>query len=166
MSQSMKGHQHTIGRSTEWITPRWILEPLGTFDLDPCTPADMPWRTATKMLTEVEDGLASSWSGRVWLNPPFDRRRIDLWLEKMAKHANGIALLPAATETAHFRRHVWDRASSVLFLRQRPHFCFLSGVAAKANSGCSICLVAFGRDNDEALRGSGLGTFCYGWRNA
>jgi hypothetical protein len=157
--RSMRSHHAPIGKSTEWVTPKWILEPLGSFDLDPCTPDQMPWVTAGKMLRKEHDGLKTDWSGRVWLNPPFDRRGISQWLEKMADHGNGIALIPAATETKHFKNFVWDRATSVLFLHKRPKFHLPSGEEASANSGCSICLVGYGHDNDITLMASGLGYF-------
>ena len=157
MSQSMKSHHSPIGKSTDWITPQWILEPLGEFDLDPCVPLQMPWRTAGFHLTPEDDGLKSKWTGRVWMNPPFDRRQIGKWLEKMSNHGNGIALIPAATETAHFKKYVWSKATSILFLNKRPHFHYPDGRRAAANSGCPICLVGYGRHNDAVLLESGLG---------
>ena len=58
-----------------WITPRWIIEALGPFDLDPCCPDEgMPWPTARKMVRKSEDGLSVDWAeDRVWLNPPYGR---------------------------------------------------------------------------------------------
>lgn len=32
-----------------WLTPPHIIEALGPFDLDPCCPPTMPWRTATQI---------------------------------------------------------------------------------------------------------------------
>jgi hypothetical protein len=161
LANSMRGHQSTIGKSTDWITPRWVLAPLGEFDLDPCTPEEMPWSTAKIRMTQEQDGLASPWCGRVWLNPPFDRRTLHRWLEKMADHGNGIALIPAATETKHFREFVWNRATSIYFLYTRPYFHFPSGDKSSSNSGCSICLVGYGAENDRILATSGLGFMCY-----
>lgn len=158
-ARSMKSHHETIGKSVDWVTPREILLPLGYFDLDPCIPSFMPWRTAQRMLTKLDDGLTSPWQGRVWLNPPFDRRAIGKWLAKMAEHANGIALIPAATETAHFKQFVWAKATSILFLEKRPHFHYPDGRRAAANSGCSICLVGYGTLNDEFLKLSELGFY-------
>ena len=82
----MKAHQNPIGNCDEWLTPRWILDRLGEFDLDPCAPAIRPWDTA-KMHYDINDcGLRKDWSGRVWLNPPFNRYERPLWMEKMAAH--------------------------------------------------------------------------------
>lgn len=154
----MKAHQRTVGLNDEWITPRYILDALGPFDLDPAAAVNQPWPTAKRMLTVNTDGMRFDWTGRVWLNPPFNRyKRID-WMQKMAEHNNGIMLIPAATETEAFKTYVWPHASGVLFMDHRPHFHYIDGTRAKANSGCSICLVAYGTENLAALVTSGLGT--------
>ncbi len=153
----MKHHQRTLGISDEWITPRWILQRLGRFDLDPCAAVNQPWPTADKMLTINDNGLAAEWSGRVWLNPPFNRYQRPQWMARMAEHNNGVMLVPAACETEAFRTFVFGVASAVCMVLRRPHFCTLDGIEAKANSGCTICLVAYGQHNAEVLKSSGLG---------
>lgn len=161
----MKAHQRTVGTSDEWLTPPWILHSLGSFDLDPCAPETRPWPTASTHITQTQDGLAAQWFGRVWLNPPFNRYQRPRWMAKMASHGNGIMLIPAATETDSFKRWVWGAAHAVLFLDRRPHFYDISGEQAKANSGCSICLVAYGMENARALIDSGLGPVVTCWTN-
>ena len=103
-------------------------------------------------------GGKAQWFGRVWCNPPFNRYQRHRWMRKMAAHGNGIMLVPAACETQAFRDYVWGGAcSGVMFLFKRPHFYSAAGVRSAANSGCTICLVAYGDHNLEALRRSGLG---------
>lgn len=55
--------------SAEWLTPPSIVEKLGPFDLDPCTPVNRPWNTAREHYSS--EGLYRPWKGRVWLNPPY-----------------------------------------------------------------------------------------------
>ena len=73
-----------------WLTPRYILSPLGRFDLDPCCPeGGMPWRTADRMVTKAEDGLRQDWEGlRVWLNPPYGREA-EPFFRKMVSRSRG-----------------------------------------------------------------------------
>ncbi len=59
----MKAHQTSVGKSDEWLTPQWILEPLGVFDLDPCASVVRPWATAKQHLTVEDDGLKANWGG-------------------------------------------------------------------------------------------------------
>lgn len=151
----MKAHQTTIGKQQEWITPKYILDALGPFDLDPCAAVAQPWPTAHVQYTE--QGLESDWFGRVWCNPPFHRFRRGLWMAKMAEHNNGIMLVPAACETQMFQKYVFRVAHSILMLSRRPHFHYIDGTRASANSGCTICLVAYGANNTDSLLCSGLG---------
>lgn len=154
----MKQHQRTIGKNDEWITPKYIIDALGKFCLDPCAAKKMPWRTATKVFTISDNGLEKKWSGRVWLNPPFHRYKRPLWMKKMAIHRRGIMLIPAAFETVAFKEWVLDLADSVLVLNHRPHFCYIDGRRAKANSGCTICLVSYSKYDTLRLKNSDLGT--------
>lgn len=133
-----------------------ILDKLGAFDLDPCAPIKRPWSTAGVHYTMADNGLVLPWFGRVWLNPPFGKEAAT-WMRKMADHGNGIALIPARTETAMFYESVWGRADAVCFLRGRPHFHYPDGTRAPFNSGAPICLVAYGVKEADALDRSGLG---------
>lgn len=145
-------------KNDEWLTPPEILARLGRFDLDPCAPptARRPWNTADHHFTVEDDGLACLWHGRVWLNPPFGREAVK-WLRRLRDHGNGIALVPARTETAMFYECVWGAADGVLFLKGRPYFHYASGRRADFNSGAPIALIAYGAGNLAALVDSGLG---------
>lgn len=151
----MKTHQTTIGKSQEWFTPPEIIEALGFFDLDPCTSKDAPFNTAVYYY--YDNGLDKEWKGRIWCNPPFDRRERPKWMKKMAEHNSGILLVPAACETDAFYKYIWGKASGICFLKGRPHFYYIDGTRAKANSGCTICLVSYGKENYIILRNSLLG---------
>lgn len=159
---TLGSHQTSIGKSQVHITPRRILEPLGTFDLDPCASLPRPWECARVNLTEDDDGLSQDWFGRVWLNPPFDRRTINDWLGRMAMHGRGIALTHARTDTAWFFGNVWERASALLFLRGRVVFHKPGGsqqttsAGKVANSGAPVVLCAYGMQDMDILGDCGL----------
>ena len=152
----MSSHQSARMKSDEWLTPPEWIAALGAFDLDPCTPETMPWPTASKRFTATDEGLAQPWRGRVWLNPPFGREAVK-WLRKMVAHGNGIALIPARTETAMFYETIWPHADAICFAKGRPHFHHGNGKRAAANSGVPICLVAYGSANVAALERARLG---------
>lgn len=153
---SLSAHQSAAMKSDEWLTPPGILQSLGEFDLDPCSPISRPWNTAAWHYDINDDGLSMPWRGRVWLNPPFGREAVK-WLRRIAAHGNGIALIPARTETKMFYECVWGAADAVLFIKSRPHFHYVDGKRAPFNSGAPICLVAYGVSNVAALERSGLG---------
>jgi hypothetical protein len=97
------------------------------------------------MIAERENGLLKLWNGFVWCNPPYGRS-LGVWLDRMALHNNGIALVFARTDTQAFHRHVWPFASLVLFLEGRLTFHRPSGEPAPEghNSGGPSCLIAYG----------------------
>ena len=115
---TLGSHQTSIGKTQVHITPRWIIEGLGPFDLDPAAADPRPWDCAAVNYTERDDGLRQPWFGRVWLNPPFDRYVVPLWIRKLARHGCGTALLHARTETDWFEP-IWARAAAILFMADR-----------------------------------------------
>lgn len=158
---SLGSHQRSVGKSQAHITPWWIIERLGPFDLDPCAAWPRPWHCADRSFTR--DGLSRPWEGRVWLNPPFDRYEVGRWITKLADHGQGTALLHARTETGWFEP-IWECASAILFMADRIKFCTPAGVEQKANSGAPPVLVAFGRHDRLRLEGSGIaGALCTAW---
>lgn len=140
---TLGSHQRSVGKSQVHITPRWIIDALGPFDLDPCAADPRPWDCARDNITLPMDGLLSPWHGFVYLNPPFDRYQVRGWIERLAKHRNGIALLHARTETDWFRP-CWEHASGILFMDRRISFYSPQGIEHPANSGAPPVLVAFG----------------------
>lgn len=151
------------GTTNEWITPKWVVDALGPFDLDPCAHPEQPWPLASRQYTVEDDGLSQPWEGRVWLNSPYGPE-VGTWLRRLADHGNGIAIVFARTETAWFREQVWSRADGILLLHGRLHFCYPNGERAAGNSGGPLCLVAYGPQNIGSLRHSGLaGTLLNSW---
>lgn len=139
-----------------WLTPPEIIKALGEFDLDPCAPIDRPWDTAKHHFTEIEDGLKQEWFGRVWCNPPYGPKAMPAFLEKMAKHGNGIALTFNRTETKQFADWVWPYADAIFFKTGRIHFLNDKGVKPGNGAGCGSVFIAYGQNNVEALRNSGM----------
>lgn len=153
----MKLHFSAVGKTDSWITPKYITEVLGLFDLDPCAHTEMPWSHARVNYTINDDGLNKEWFGRVWLNPPFDQRAITPWFKKMSEHKKGIMLVSAAFETNRFKTYVWGKNKGILLLNHRPYFCLPSGKKGKANSGQTMCLIAYTDYDLQILLKSGLG---------
>ncbi|WP_293371508.1 DNA N-6-adenine-methyltransferase [Nevskia sp.] len=157
------GHQSARMDEETWLTPPHILLALGAFDLDPCAPAIRPWDMAAKHYSRADDGLTQPWDGRVWLNPPYGAATAN-WMRRLAAHGNGVALIFARTETAAWTEHVWPVADAVLFLAKRLTFHRVDGKPAQHNGGAPSALIAYGSNNVDALRLSGLeGTLVAGW---
>ena len=148
-----------------WLTPPHIIKALGPFDLDPCCPPNMPWRTAKRMVHWPEDGLQVDWTGkRVWCNPPYGRDAMP-FLGRMAVHdGGGILLIFARTDTSAWQDCIFPYAYGILFLRGRLRFCHPDGTPGETATAPSA-LVAYSERDSVCLRNSGLaGTFLRTWR--
>lgn len=148
------GGESAVSATDVWLTPPHILDALGVFDLDPCASVGRPWDTALNHFTIEDDGLAQVWFGRVWCNPPYGKT-MGVWLDRLAEHGDGVALIFARTETKVFFDSVWDKADAVLFLRGRLKFHRPDG-SVGGSSGAPSVLVAYGERNVEVLEDCGL----------
>ncbi len=137
--------------TTTWLTPPWMLEMLGPFDLDPCAAVGRPWDCATINYTVEDNGLALPWGDRVWCNPPYGREAA-AFMERMAEHNGpGLALVFMRPDTRWFQDAVLKTARYLFMLRGRVRFCHLDGSPAAAPNAAS-CLVAWDRSERRLLR--------------
>jgi hypothetical protein len=138
-----------------WLTPRWILDQLGAFDLDPCAAAVTPaWVGAARAYTKDVDGLSTEWGGRVFMNPPFSDTRP--WIRKHSEHGQGISLIPAALESRVWHECVWAKAKALLLLAGRTRFANPDGSTTTGRPLRSIALIAWSDADAAVLAGSGM----------
>lgn len=137
-------------QSVVWLTPPWLLERLGEFDLDPCAAVGQPWRTARKMLTRLEDGLSARWVGRCFVNPPYGLSSVK-FISKLAAHGDGVLLVTLRGDTHYFHDHVWGVAHSMLVIRRRVRFFKIDGTCPGGDTGGCTALFAYGEKNADCL---------------
>jgi hypothetical protein len=97
----MASYENTA-ESDEWYTPKYLFDAMGKvmFDMDVASPKDRTYCNVPAKEFITENSLDIEWNGFVWCNPPFGKRNSkSLWLDKMAEHGNGIALVPDRTST-------------------------------------------------------------------
>ena len=95
---------------------------------------------------------------RVWLNPPYSQPLLDQFVKKMVEHGNGIMLTFARVDNRLFQGTILPNCDAILFLRHRVRFYMPDGTRG-GSPGSGSCLIAFGKNNVEALRNSGLEGF-------
>lgn len=94
----------------------------------------------------VEDGLKSTWLGRVWLNPPWDDPLP--WAERMAAHGNGLMLTSAKSTETKWAQLILGEAQAVLFFKSRLLYHYPSGRKSKGAWTPSM-LAAFGKPGNQ-----------------
>lgn len=167
----MNGFTHERGyegKTNVWLTPKWLTDALGAFDLDPCAaPEPRPWDIAATHydITQGQDGLSLPWHGRVFCNPPYGPHS-GKWMRRCAEHAasggSAIGLIFARTETEDWQDIVLPSAAAILFLRGRVRFCDTSGneprnaKGQKSSPGAPSALIAFGEVEARFLADSKL----------
>jgi hypothetical protein len=144
------GIEQTQTTSDDYYTPKWIFDALGLhFDLDVASPPHPTSVPCDRYYTQADDGLASPWYGRVWMNPPFSN--IPPWVERWLDHRNGIALLPLSG-ACDWTRRIWSSDASMLMIQETPKF---ERNGKKVHIMWPVALWAIGDDNIGALQNIG-----------
>ena len=135
---------HNSGEN-EWYTPKRIVESarkvLGTIDLDPASSAKAQ-ETVKAMwyYTLSDDGLASPWGGKVFLNPPYKSDLIKRFVAKLISEpvSQAITLTNNATET-YWGQSLLCNASVVCYPSRRVRFIGPNGEKSTPLQGQMIC---------------------------
>lgn len=140
-----------------WLTPQWIIDKIGPFDLDPCAhlPNGKPIvETASNYFTEEQDGLKQEWFGDVFVNFPYSDGK--KWLDKCRKESEKpnvksiTVLCFARTETQAWQQNV-KYATGINFINKRVKFLDKDGIE-RGNGNAPSCLIAFGDTAFEKIK--------------
>lgn len=134
----VKNKPHVVNNSgnNEWYTPSKYIdlarEVMGSIDTDPasCEVANETVK-ATTFYSINDDGLSKTWTGKVWMNPPYAsglvEKFIDKLIEERPNYSEAIVLVNNCTETSWFSS-VTSIASAVCFPKGRIRYNTPEGV--------------------------------------
>lgn len=159
------GRNNAASLSQDWCTPPNYVNAIreffgGRIDLDPCSnPHSIVHARVEHQLPKC-DGLKVEWNyPTVFVNPPYgaDRERgttIRDWLRKCAEAhghhgAEVLALVPVATNTQHWKLHVWGAATGVAFLYDTRLRFLVGGRDEGKGAPMSCALVYWGPHYDR-----------------
>ena len=144
----------------EWFTPSdWIDRArgaLGDINLDPASHAIAQQTVqAKRFFTLADDELGQAWFGRVWLNPPYHRAMLSLFVDKLVEEwtigrvEQAILLTHNYTDTEWF--HTAARAArAICFPRGRVRFLSPAGDECSPTQGQAFFY--FGQDDASFRR--------------
>lgn len=160
----------TAGRTTSSASQNWCTPPKyvhairrffgGRIDLDPCSNKHSIVDATVEYRLPRQDGLRLDWNfRRIFVNPPYgaDRERkttIKNWLYRchqahLEHGAQVLALVPVATNTAHWKHYVWGAASSICFLYDTRLKFLVDGKDGGKGAPMSCAMVYWGERTEE-----------------
>jgi len=144
-----------------WCTPQKYANAINKFfnnniDLDPCSNKDSIIEAKVKYILPI-DGLNSDWNyNNIFVNPPYGRdaerkTTIKDWLKKIYdtyKEYNSeiLALIPVATNTSHWKKYVFGKATGICFLSDTRLKFRINGNEDNKGSPMAYCMVYWGED--------------------
>jgi hypothetical protein len=151
--------------SQEWGTPEKYVDAVreffgGHIDLDPCSNEYSIVHAKTEYQLPRHDGLLKSWQfPTIYVNPPYgiDKERrtsIKNWLRKCAMTHNDckseiLALVPVATNTAHWKNFVFGQAAGICFLYDTRLKFLVNGETGGKGAPMSCAMIYWGRDYER-----------------
>lgn len=149
-------------QSQHWGTPEKYVRAVkdvfgGSVALDPCSNEFSIVGAAIEYRLPAQDGLKESWEApTIFVNPPYglDHERgtaIRHWLQRchLAHEQYGsevLALVPVATNTGHWKKHVFGVATAVCFLYDTRLRFLVDGADGGKGAPMSCAMIYWGRN--------------------
>ena len=152
-------------QSLDWGTPEKYVAAVkhffgGKIDLDPCSNSHSIVEAEVEYRLPRQDGLKQSWDfPTIFVNPPYgiDQERetsIKHWFYRCAAahrnhHSEVLALVPVATNTGHWKKYVFGRATAVCFLYDTRLRFLVEGRDEGKGAPMSCAMVYWGTNYEQ-----------------
>jgi len=153
--------------SQEWGTPEKYVKAVRDFfdappALDPCSNEYSIVYAKTEYRLPKQDGLRESWNfPTIYVNPPYgiDKERgtsIKKWLGRCVEayreyQSEVLALVPVATNTGHWKNHVFGQATGICFLYDTRLKFLVNGQNGGKGAPMACAMIYWGKDFDQFL---------------
>lgn len=158
----MTAGRKVVGQSQDWGTPQKYVDAVkeffcGAIHLDPCSNRYSIVNARVEYSLPKHDGLREKWNfPTIYVNPPYgiDREHgatIKDWLKKCEEahrlyQSEVIALVPVATNTGHWKKYVYGKATAICFLYDTRLRFLVNGQDAGKGAPMSCAMIYWGRD--------------------
>lgn len=152
IAESKKPHVSFNSGNNEWYTPSEIIEAarlaMGSIDLDPASSEIAQETVKAKVYYTAEtNGLDKTWTGNIWMNPPYASDLIGLFVRKLSdeygNYKQAVVLVNNATETEWFNELI-SIASAVCFPKGRVKFYMPDGKTGAPLQGQAVVYIGEG----------------------
>jgi len=151
--------------SQHWGTPEKYVSAVreffgGSITLDPCSNEYSIVAASTEYRLPENDGLRDSWDfPTIYVNPPYglDKEHgtsIKHWLHRCMRAATEhgsevLALVPVATNTGHWKKFVFGKATALCFLYDTRLKFLVNGENGGKGAPMSCAMIYWGRDYER-----------------
>jgi len=158
----MTAGRKVFTENKDWCTPPKYVEAIreffgGEIALDPCSNRYSIVNASMEYSLPKHDGLGESWNfPTIYVNPPYglDRKHgtsIKHWLRKCEEShrlhdSEVIALVPVATNTGHWKKYVYGRATAICFLYDTRLRFLVNGKDGGKGAPMSCALIHWGNN--------------------
>lgn len=152
-------------QSQDWCTPPKYVEAVrsmfnGKIELDPCSNSSSIVHARVEFILPKHDGFFEDWNFKtIYINPPYgaDRERgttIKNWIQKCAEthkkyDSEILALIPVATNTAHWKHYIFGKAAAICFLYDTRLKFLVNGTTDNKGAPMACCMVYWGKNIDN-----------------
>ncbi|MDR1483963.1 MAG: phage N-6-adenine-methyltransferase [Planctomycetaceae bacterium] len=146
--------------SQHWCTPKKYVDAVkamfnNVIELDPCSNNFSIVKAKIEYRLPKDNGLLLEWNFKtIYVNPPYGADRvkgttIKDWLKKCAEahkkyNSEVLALIPVATNTAHWKYYIFGEASSICFLYDTRLKFIINGDDNNKGAPMACCMVYWG----------------------
>lgn len=157
----MTAGRKVVAENKDWGTPKHYVDAVrecfgGAINLDPCSNRFSIVDATVEYSLPRHDGLRESWNfPTIYVNPPYgiDRQHgktIKDWLRKCeeAHREHGsevLALVPVATNTGHWKKYIYGKATAVCFLYDTRLRFLENGKNAGKGAPMSCAMIYWGK---------------------
>jgi len=158
----MTAGRTVVGQSQDWGTPKKYVDAVreffgGTIHLDPCSNRYSIVNASVEYSLPKHDGLRESWKFQtIYVNPPYGINQehgtnIKDWLRKCEEayrlyQSEVVALVPVATNTGHWKKYVYGKATALCFLYDTRLRFLVNGKDAGKGAPMSCAIIYWGKD--------------------
>jgi len=156
----------TAGRSInsqnqDWGTPQKYIDTVrevfgGIIHLDPCSNRYSLVNALVEYCLPYNNGLVESWNfPTIYVNPPYGidperRTTIKDWLRKCEEahriyESEVLALVPVATNTGHWKKYVFGKATGICFLYDTRLRFLINGQDSGKGAPMSCAMIYWGK---------------------